>query len=800
MRLMTSRNIAMQARKILLTLSVAVLLAACGSPEERAAGYLENAQKLFDEGDLVKARLEAQNAAQVEPKNAKARYLLALIAEQNKEYQAMFGHLIVAVDGDPSNVEARLKLGTLYFLGQSWEDAQKQVDELMKLAPNDSRVHLLLARSLIQKGDRVAGLAEVDKALELDPDNVDALLLRSAADAMENIDKGLATLDVAINRLPADKTRQLRELRVIMLAQGQRLGEVEVGLRSLSEDFPTEQAYQLQLAQFYTSQGRVDEADRLLKKFTERDPKNADNQLGYVQFLASQRDAEKAEAALKTFIEQNPEAGRLRLALGQLYESLERSDEAGKVYAELGKMEPKSVEGLAARNRVVALDIRAGRLDEGRAGIEKILTDAPDDANALLLRSGVRFADNKFDDAIADLRLVLRKEPNNDRALLLLAQSYVRKNDLVLAKDTYRRLLEVAPESPEGLQQLAALYAGSREFSEAEALLRKNLEKKPDDLVSSGRLVEVLMAQDKTAKAEEEARRMMALSNQVGVGDFSLGRVLAQKKDFGAAADAFKKSVAVRENDPLPLEGLVRSLLAAGKKTEAITALNQQLDSGSNELFAKFLLGGIYGQEGDQAKAEKYLEDVVKEKPDSVVAWASLAGTYKDRDGRIGVYKRALKAVPDNPELSMLLATEYEQAERFDDAMAVYESLNKKNPKYEPAINNLAALLLDRRTDKASHTRALALAQTLAGSDNPAMLDTLGWAHYRVGQYQEAVSVLERVVAKAGQFPIFRYHLGMAYFAAGNNVGAKQQLTDAVGKAEGDYPGLAEARATLAKL
>ena len=115
----------MHARVSLLIVA-ALLMTACGSPEKRAADYLVKAQALYDSGDYVNARLEAQNAAQVEPKNAKARYLLALVAEQNKEYQQMFGHLLVAVDGDPSNVEARLKLATLYFLGQSWEDAAKQ--------------------------------------------------------------------------------------------------------------------------------------------------------------------------------------------------------------------------------------------------------------------------------------------------------------------------------------------------------------------------------------------------------------------------------------------------------------------------------------------------------------------------------------------------------------------------------------------------------------------------------------------------------------------------------------------------
>ena len=786
--------------KSLLVVATAAILVACGSPEERAAKYLANARTYYAAGDYVKARLEAQNAAQVEPKNAKVRFLLAEIAEQEKKYQEMFGHLLVTVDVEPSNVEARLKLGSLYFASQSWVEAAKQATDLLKLAPKDARVHLLQARVLIQKGDRKAGLGELSTALKLDPDNVDGILLRSAADAIENLDKGLDTVNAAIERLPKDKTRQLRELRVVMLAQGKRFDDVEQGLRALSEDFPKEQGYQFQLAQFYSVQDRVDDADKLLKKLTDSDPTNTENQLGYVQFLATKRDGAKAEAALKGFIELNPDAGKLRLALGQVYETSNRADAARTVYATLGERAPKSAEGLTARSRMAAIDIRAGKLAEGWATIEKILVDAPDDAGGLLIRSGLRFNDKKYDDAIADLRLVLRKQPNNDRALLLLAQSYLSKNDLALAKDTYRRLLTVAPDSPDGLQQLAVLYAGSKDYAAAEALFRQRLSKQPDDLVTSGRLVEVLMAQGETAKAEAEARRMTGLTNQAGVGDFSLGRVLAQKKDYNAATDAFRKSVAARSADPLPLEGLVQSLLAAGKQDEAISALNQQVDQGQNQLFARFLLGGIYGRAGDQGKAEQYLEGVLKDKPDSVIAWASLAGVYKDRNARIAVYQRAIKAMPASTELNLLLATEYEQGERYDDAMKVYEVVLKTDPTNQPATNNLAALLLDRRNDKASHDFALELAKGLTNADNPAMQDTLGWAHYKAGQYTEAVSVLERVVAKAGQYQVFRYHLGMAYLGAGNRVGAKQQLTQAVENLQGEYPGLSEARAALGKL
>lgn len=245
---------------------------------------------------------------------------------------------------------------------------------------------------------------------------------------------------------------------------------------------------------------------------------------------------------------------------------------------------------------------------------------------------------------------------------------------------------------------------------------------------------------------------------------------------------------------------MVRSLLAEGKAFDAITVLNTQIESKENLLFAKFLLGVIYGGTGEQSKAASYLEAVIKEKPGASAAWVSLASLSKDLEARIGVYERGVKAAPKAIELRLLLASELEVAERYNDALGVYENALQINPKSLPVINNLAAHLLDRRSDQASHARALTLSQVLLTTENPAMLDTLGWAYYRNNQYQAAVSMLERVVAKSAQFPVFHYHLGMAYLKAGNPVGAQQQLILAIGPTAQDYPGLAEARATLKEL
>ena len=46
-------------------------------------------------------------------------------------------------------------------------------------------------------------------------------------------------------------------------------------------------------------------------------------------------------------------------------------------------------------------------------------------------------------------------------------------------------------------------------------------------------------------------------------------------------------------------------------------------------------------------------------------------------------------------------------------------------------------------------------------------VDSLGWAHYRLEQYEEAVNFLERAVELRPEDPTITDHLGDAYWRAG---------------------------------
>ncbi len=789
--------------RTLLAVAVLGLLTACSSSEEKAAAYVAKAQKLYDAGEYEQASLEARNAAQVAPKNAKARYLMALLAEQKEDYRGMFNHLLVAIAEDPANIEARLKVGKVFVAMGDWASAAEQSDALLKLAPEDARVVLLQAGVDLQNGNLKAGRAGLEKAMLIDPDNSDPVLILGALEGADDLDRGLAILDAGIARMPADKAKALREQRIRLLAQAKRLKEVEEGLQALTRDYPDDSRYPEQLARIYAGQGRLDDADKVYQRLIDLNPADAERRIAYAGFLILQQQTEKAEKFLQASIGAYPDIDELRLALGGLYERINRLDDARETYQALAQRSPKSAGGVKGRIRlaVIASTVR----DDAAAKqlVEDLLVDIPDEPTALLLRAGASLKAGRTDDAIADLRIVTRKEPENVFALMVLGWAHEQKNEPSVAKDIYRKVLRLQPDEAGALAQLVSLHIAGREFADAELLLTEHLKARPDDAPASRMLVDLLLSQGKKDQAAAEAQRLAALPGQDGLGSFSMGRVLAAQGDYDAAAEAFRKSMAAGAgNDPLAIEGLVRALNAAGKRQEAVALLNQ-LKAGTgkdNSAFGDFLLADIYGQSGDRAEAEKALEAAISSRPDIAVGYLQLAKLYAgDPAAQIKVYERGMKALPGNAYIGLPLAVALEEAGQYEAMISSLESLHKANPAIPQVTNNLAMAILDYRSDPASYKRALELARKIESSNDPLILDTVGWAYYRVGEFAQSVSILERVVVKDDRVPVYHYHLGMAYLGVNNQVGARQQLEQAVA-GDAQYVGIDEARAALAKL
>jgi tetratricopeptide (TPR) repeat protein len=381
---------------------------------------------------------------------------------------------------------------------------------------------------------------------------------------------------------------------------------------------------------------------------------------------------------------------------------------------------------------------------------------------------------------------------------LLLARAHVGEGSLRLAQDAYRRLIEADPDHPFAAKELAEILANSGDIELAQDVLIKRLKSHPDDSEAASALIQAFLFQGNLVAAEETARTMIQLGEQTGLAEFQLGQVLEAKELSQDALAAYKMSLEKNPDAAPPLEGVVRVLTGQNRADEAIDYLNQLLAKYPSQIFPKYLLGSIYAQTGQTDTAEEYLEEVIDRHPDSFQAYRTLAGLHPNDSAKtISVYRRGFDAIPDDENMGLLLATEYNKAGEYEKGVAIYGKVLAINPQNIRAANNLASSLLDHRSDAESHAEALRLAKRFESSSEPALLDTLGWAYYKNGDFKRARQYLEYAIKSGDQNPLVHHHLGMAYFAEQDLMPARRQFKKAIALSDGNYSGVNEANETL---
>ena len=106
---------------------------------------------------------------------------------------------------------------------------------------------------------------------------------------------------------------------------------------------------------------------------------------------------------------------------------------------------------------------------------------------------------------------------------------------------------------------------------------------------------------------------------------------------------------------------------------------------------------------------------------------------------------------------------------------ARYQEALKINPRFAPAANNLAWLMIERGGNS---DVALGYAQTAreVAPTNPNIADTLGWIYYQKKVYLKAVSLLKEAAEQLPENPVVVYHYGMALYKNENKPEARKAL------------------------
>jgi len=189
-------------------------------------------------------------------------------------------------------------------------------------------------------------------------------------------------------------------------------------------------------------------------------------------------------------------------------------------------------------------------------------------------------------------------------------------------------------------------------------------------------------------------------------------------------------------------------------------------------------------------EAVQHLETLMKEHPDDVEVIMALGNVLRSRkrfEDAAATYTKAVERIgtPDRGHwiLFFYRGTSYERAKQWDKAQADLKKALELVPDSQPGgraqvMNYLAYSWVDRGENIDDAFKMLQRAVELSPRDGM-IIDSLGWAYYRLGRYDDAVRELEKAVdLKAGD-PVINDHLGDAYWKVGRKLEARFQWNHA---------------------
>jgi predicted Zn-dependent protease len=227
--------------------------------------------------------------------------------------------------------------GVAVFVASGRERTERRGDPDAHPAVQDaSLAELAQAERLARRGDYLAALEQVDRAIALRPERVEPHLLRAELLFREHrSDEMIPSLKRAIELDPA-RFEAHANLAYALRYTG-RLDEAEREARWCLSQRPDFVPVRRVLAEIHRDRGDLDAARDEVRRALQFDPHDLDSRLLEADLLIYEREFEAAYERLTSLLPRHPRNRRLLAALARSAQMTGRLDEAARYRAELTK-------------------------------------------------------------------------------------------------------------------------------------------------------------------------------------------------------------------------------------------------------------------------------------------------------------------------------------------------------------------------------------------------------------------------------------------------------------------------------
>jgi tetratricopeptide (TPR) repeat protein len=266
---------------------------------------------------------------------------------------------------------------------------------------------------------------------------------------------------------------------------------------------------------------------------------------------------------------------------------------------------------------------------------------------------------------------------------------------------------------------------------------------------------------------------------------FGLGAVGSRQGDDSAALIYLRVSLFLNPQNGLAVLTLGDIFERLKQYAEAIDTYQQLPDADPLRTSADIQIGQDLEILGRSEDATRVLKQVVADHPkdeDALSALGNLQRTRKQYAEAAETYTSALaestKPAKAQWTLYYFRGISYERQKRWPQAEADFKHALELFPEQPLVLNYLGYSWVDQGLHLDEAFPMLHRAVELRPTDGY-IVDSLGWANYKLGRYDEAVKELERAIDLKPSDPVINDHLGDAYWRIGRKLEAQFQWNHA---------------------
>jgi len=355
-------------------------------------------------------------------------------------------------------------------------------------------------------------------------------------------------------------------------------------------------------------------------------------------------------------------------------------------------------------------------------------------------------------DAYVVLQKLNEKEDKNKHLLVLQSRYAAQLKQYDEAMSLLDQVLVIDPSLHEVLIIKARILTAQGRHEEATALIKQVLDDLPDNNTLRLQYARMLVEQGDMPGATEQYLILYERLPEDGDISLSLALIYIETQELEKAVEVLEHLIEIDKKVPVANYYIGRILQNQGDDKQAV-ARYLRVNSGEYAFDAQLRIGILLAVLGKPDEGLAKLEKLAEVHSDwnlrvkSYLAQGEILRDQKRYKEGVEMYSRALQQKRDDTLLLYARGLMAEKVDRLDMTEADLLKVISKEPDNADALNALGYTLADRTARYKEAQEYIKRAAALV-PDDPAILDSLGWVSYRLGEMDEAIKWLSKAFEK----------------------------------------------------